>query len=152
MVWKPASSIPAYAQKLENPASISSTKEYVTKADWVDGDWVIKKGAKITFRQDGLGSFTCRAYTVAAARRQEFHFQSLQYGRDGNLLFAAPAADLGYSIHARNADQDYAVDFDFGFDARQFAYIERVLYTARIRKPKNSLVSSTNRQSTLSEK
>jgi hypothetical protein len=138
MVWKPVSTMPASLEKSANPAGVSPTRQYVTKADWHDGDWVMKKGATIAFRADGLGSFSGRLYTVRPARNQELHFQSVQYGRDGNLLFAAPAADLGHAIHARSYGQDYPVDFNFGYDARQFPYIERVLFTARIRQPKGS--------------
>jgi hypothetical protein len=151
-VWTPAASVSAVRESAGAFDTNAPAKTFVIKRDWQDGDWIVKKGAKITFRQDGLGSFSGRIYTLQAARKQEFHFQSVQYGRDGNLLFTAPAADLGYSIHARNAEQDYAVDFDFGFDARHFAYIERVLYTARIRKPKNSAGSTANRASTPGEK
>jgi hypothetical protein len=142
MIWTPASTISTVRENIETAPADGASKQFVTKSAWRDGDWVMKKGATIAFRSDGFGSFSGRLYTVRPARKQEFHFQSVQYGRDGKLLFSAPAADLGYAIHARNAEQDYPVDFNFGYDRRHFEFIERALFTARIRMPADSRTRS----------
>lgn len=131
---RPTSSTSVPRQKITAPADPAASKQFATVTDWSNGIWVIKKGATIAFRRDGIGSFSARVYTVQSARRQELQFQSVQYGKDGNELFLAPAADLGYAIHARNPNRDYPVDLNFGFDARQFPEIDRVTYVSRIRE------------------
>lgn len=141
-VWTPVSTISTVRDDLVKTSNDAMTKQFVTRSEWRDGDWVMKRGATIAFRSDGFGSFSGRLYTTRAVPRQTFHFQSVQYGRDGNILFAAPAADLGHAIHARHAERDYPVDFNFGFDARQYEFVQRALFTARIRMPAGSQKTS----------
>lgn len=143
----PVSSISVPRKVLSAPEDPNATRQYATTTDWRNGDWVVKKGATISFRPDGIGSFSARVYTVQPARGQELQFQSVQYGKDGNELFLAPAADLGHAIHARQPHRDFPIDLNFGFDARHFPHIERVKYVSRIRGAAATATTTTRHSS-----
>jgi hypothetical protein len=108
-------------------------KVFVLPRDWQYGTWVIKKGATLTFRADGLGSFSCVAFSQFNVSSDELHLQAISYGRDGNALFAVPGSDTGMPLHLRQPNRDFPYDAKFGFDPRYFDSIHDVKFLGRLR-------------------
>ncbi len=108
-------------------------KTFVLGSDWSHGPWVLKRGAKISFRPDGTGHFSAVVYAREDIGVDELHFQSIQYGADGNVLFAFPDNPVGYPLHIRRPLKDFPYDADFGFDPRHYHSISEAKFFARLR-------------------
>ncbi len=111
----------------------ATQKTFELKHDWQYGPWVMKKGAKIIFYSDGLGTFEGTVYSQYNVTTEILHFQSIAYGADGNRLFAFPKADVGMRMHIRGPWTDYVYTTNFGYDARYFDNIDHVKFLARLR-------------------
>lgn len=123
-------------------ASVSKDETVVARTfdittDWSCGPYVIKRGATLTFRPDGLASFSGRVHTTAYQRGDELYFRSVQFGRDGNVLFVLPASDMPLPVFLRTPHRDYPVDATFGFDKRHFDKIVAIDFQAMLRTPMN---------------
>jgi hypothetical protein len=122
-------------KRLDLAQSQSATplsKTFSLPRDWQYDSWVMKKGSNITFNADGTGTFSITAYSQFTKQHDELHFQSIQYGADGNTLFVVPGSDVGYPIHLRGSYRDFVYTGRFGFDRRYFPYIEDVKFFARL--------------------
>lgn len=122
-------------KRLDLSMSQSATpysKTFVLPHDWQYDSWVMKKGTQITFNADGTGVFNVTAFSQFTKKHDELHFQSIQYGIDGNTLFVVPGADVGYPIHLRGSFRDFVYTGRFGFDKRYFNHINDVKFFARL--------------------
>jgi hypothetical protein len=131
-IWSSVSTMDARRTYAKDSGGFGGSS-YALRSDWHVHDWVIQRGATFTFRPDGTGSFTGRVYTKRGAKKQELRLQAIAHGKNGRLLFAAPGADLGYAIHAPTPMRDYPVDFNFGYDQRQYPFLDRITFAARVR-------------------
>jgi hypothetical protein len=111
----------------------ATQKTFELKRDWQYGPWVMKKGAKIVFYSDGLGTFDATVYSQYNTTTDILHFQSIQYGSDANRLFAFPKDDVGLRLHMRAPWTDYKYTVNFGYDARYFDEIDHVKFLGRLR-------------------
>ena len=129
-----ASASPApVAPPVDQVVDTQSEKSFKLRHDWAHGAWVIKRGANITFRSDGTGHFGAVIFSRQPTGFDEVRFQSIQYGRDGNVLFAFPDNPVGYPLHVRRPAKDYPYNANFGFDPRHFDSINHVNFFARMR-------------------
>jgi hypothetical protein len=122
-------------KRLDLAPSQSATpysKTFRLPHDWQYDSWVMKKGTQITFNADGTGVFDATVYSQYTRQHDELHFQSVQYGVDGNTLFTVPGSDVGYPLHIRGAFRDQVYTGRFGFDKRYFPYINDVKFFARL--------------------
>ncbi len=117
----------------ENQEIPAGEKVFTLPNDWQWGPWVMRGGAKITFREDGTGNFECRVYAQYNTTPEELHFQSIQYAKDGNRLFSFPGKAVGYVMAIRTPYTDYPYNASFGFDERHFEHIDSVKFYARTR-------------------
>jgi len=125
-------------QRVDSAPSQDTTavsKTFTLPHDWQFGVWVVKRGAKIVFHVDGTGDFSgvVYAHQTATSYGDMLHLQSIQYGRDGNRLFAFPGTDVGAAMGLRSAYRDFPYDAAFGFDPRYFERIDTVKWYARLR-------------------
>lgn len=117
----------------QDQAIPAGEKVFTLPNDWQWGPWVMRRGARIIFREDGTGEFMGRVYAQYNTTPEELHFQSIQYAKDGNRLFSFPGTDVGYRMPIRTPFTDYAYNASFGFDARHFEHIDSVKFYARTR-------------------
>lgn len=112
-----------------------ASKSFTLPHDWQFGIWVVKRGARIVFNADGTGTFSgvLFAHQTTAAYGDMLHLQSIQYGPDGNRLFAFPGTDVGAAMGLRSPYRDFPYDIAFGFDPRYFSRIDSVKWYARLR-------------------
>ena len=122
-------------------ADTPTGKTFTLRGDWAHGAWVIKKGASITFQPDGIGRFSAVVYCREDVGVDEIRFQAIQYGADGNTLFAFPDNPVGYPLHVRSAAKDFPYDVSFGFDPRYFNSIEESKFFARLRLHEGSVAN-----------
>ncbi len=111
-------------------------KTFTLPKDWQWGPWVVRRGATITFREDGTGIFSCRLYSQFNTTPENLHFQAIAYSKDGNRLFAFPGRDTGLSMAIRTPFTDYPYDVPFGYDKRHFEFIDSVKFYGRLRLQK----------------
>ncbi len=111
----------------------SNQKTFLLPHDWQYNNWVIKRGSKITFYSDGIGEFEARVFSQFTTSPDEVHFQSIQYGKDGNRLFSFPETEVGYPLHIRSSYQDFPYNVRFAFDPRLFDDINEAKFYARVR-------------------
>lgn len=124
---------PTRMDKTRDQSLPADTKTFTLPNDWQYGSWIMKRGASIAFRADGTGHFNGRLYSPARAETPiELHFQSIQFGRDGNRLFAFPLRNDGVALIIRRPFTDHEFDIDFGFDPRLFADIQVAKFFARV--------------------
>ncbi len=114
-------------------SALSISKTFYLPHDWQYGPWIMKRGAKITYFENGMGRFTGKVYTQNATSVDHLHFQALAYGKDGNLLFGFPGNDTGYPMRLATTFRDYPYTADFAFDSRYFMDIDTVKFYARHR-------------------
>lgn len=122
-------------KRLDLAQSQSATpfaKTFQLPRDWQYDSWVMKQGSEITFNADGTGVFNATVFSQYTKQADELHFQSVQYGVDGNTLFVVPGSDVGYPLHIRGAFRDHVYTGRFGFDKRYFPYINDVKFYARL--------------------
>ena len=129
-----ATARPSPLLPVDKLADTAAEKSFVLNADWSEGAWVIKRGATITFRPDGTGHFSAVVFCSQDIGVDEIRFQSIQYGADGNTLFAFPDNAVGYPLHIRRKSKDYPYDVKFGFDSRYFDSIVRSKFFATLRR------------------
>jgi hypothetical protein len=124
---------PARADRTRDQSIPAETKTFSLPNDWQYGPWIMKRGASVEFRADGTGHFSCKLYSQATSPSPiELHFQSIQFGRDGNRLFTFPLRDDGIALHIRRPYTDFVYDIDFGFDPRLFSDIQEAKFYARV--------------------
>ncbi len=128
-----ATASPARVDKTRDQAVPADTKVFSLQRDWQYGPWIMKRGAQILFRSDGTGEFSGTVYAQTDTAPQELHFQSIQYGLDGNRLFSFPQRDVGFRMIMRRSNTDYVYNQSFGFDERHFDHIHSVKFFARLR-------------------
>ncbi len=128
-----ARAVPQPILPVDKLVDTPAEKTFVLRGDWAQGAWVIKRGATITFRPDGTGQFSAVVYCSQDVGVDELRFQSIQYGSDGNTLFAFPDNPVGYPMHIRRPAKDYPYDANFGFDPRHFDSIHRAKFFATLR-------------------
>lgn len=118
---------------VDNVVDTEFEKTFELRHDWVHGAWVLKQGARISFRPDGTGDFGAVIYATTPVGFDELRLQSVQYGADNNLLFAFPDNPVGYPLYVRRPAKDYHYNANFGFDPRLFDSIDHVSFFARMR-------------------
>jgi hypothetical protein len=111
----------------------SNQKTFLLPHDWQYNNWVIKKGSQITFYSDGIGEFEACVFSQFTTSPDEVHFQSIQFGKDGNRLFSFPETEVGYPLHIRASYQDFPYNVRFAFDPRFFDDINEAKFFARVR-------------------
>lgn len=108
-------------------------KTFTIPHDWQYDSWVMKKGARITFFEDGTGEFNGTVFSQYSTQHDELHFQSVQYGVDGNALFTFPGSDVGHVLHIRGSMRDFPYTVRFSFNRAYYPYIHDVKFMARLR-------------------
>ena len=116
-------------------SSISQERSFVLPEDWRFGSWVIERGGRLTFREDGLGEFVGRISSQDDRGVEELHLIALPFGNDENVLFRAPGADTGFQLNTRRPFHERTFSERFGFDEKQFTEIQDVKLFARLRIP-----------------
>lgn len=114
-------------------ASLSVFKTFYLPNDWQYGPWIMKRGSKITYFENGMGRFSGSVYTQYSTVTDHLHLQALAYGKDGNLLFGFPGNDTGFPMRLATSYRDYPYTADFAFDPRYFHDIDTVKFYARHR-------------------
>lgn len=121
------------ADVIADETAPANQKVFHLPHDWQYNNWVIKRGSKITFHSDGIGEFDARVFSQFTTSPDEVHFQSIQYGKDGNRLFSFPETEVGYPLHIRSSYQDFPYSVRFAFDPRFFDDITEAKFFARVR-------------------
>lgn len=97
--------------------------------------WVMRRGTKIAFGADGSVTLDTIVYALdGLPLPNAIQLESIQYGPDGNVLFAIPGNDVGHSLHMRHARRDYPVSARFGYKKPYFERITTVKFAARLLK------------------
>lgn len=123
-------------------------KVYTLNSDLHGNGWVMRRGAKITFGSDGSAELDAIVYAQEGLPLPNaIHLESIQYGPDGNVLFAVPGNDVGHPLHLRHARRDYPVRQGFGYKRAYFDRITTVKFAARLlREPAPPLPAPSGKQ------
>lgn len=109
------------------------TKVYALDSDLHGNGWVMRRGTKITFGTDGSVILDTIVYAEEGLKLPNaVQLESIQYGPDGNMLFAIPGNDVGHSLHMRYTRRDYPVKSRFGYKRAYFDRISSVQFKARL--------------------
>jgi hypothetical protein len=108
-------------------------KVFTLDSDMHGNGWVMRKGTKISFSNDG----GCELDTLVYAKEElnlpnAIQLESVQYGPDGNVLFSVPGNDIGHSLHLRHPKRDYPYKQLFGFKSAYFPRITTVKFACRL--------------------
>jgi hypothetical protein len=136
---------PQRADFTRDESAPSNQKSFFLPHDWQYNNWVIKKGSKVTFYDNGFGEFSGRIFSQFTTSPDTVHFQSIQYGADGNRLFSFPDRSVGYPLHIRLSYQDYPYDEKFAYDKRFFNDIHDAKFFARTRLKSENVGDPENR-------
>jgi hypothetical protein len=108
-------------------------KVFKLDSDLRGNGWVMRKGASMSFGIDGSAEFEGTIYALQGLwMPNAVQLESVQYGPDGNMLFALPGNGVGQSLHMRQDRTDYPVVARFGFKPAHFQRISSVKFAARL--------------------
>ncbi len=113
--------------------STEFSKVFELDTDLHGNGWVMRRGTRIAFGSDGSVVLDTNVYALdGLPLPNAIQLESIQYGPDGNVLFAVPGNDLGHPLHLRHARRDYPVNARFGYKKAYFERITTVKFAARL--------------------
>ena len=124
------------------------SKVFHLDSDLHGNGWVMRRGTKISFGSDGSVSLDTNVYALdGLPLPNAIQLESIQYGPDGNVLFAVPGNEVGYPLHLRHPRRDYPVSTRFGYKKAYFERITAVKFAARLlTEPVPPLTPSSGKQ------
>lgn len=115
------------------PESTEFRKVYGLNSDLRGNGWVMRKGTKISFGNDGGVELDTIVFATDELNLPNaIQLESIQYGPDGNTLFSVPGNDVGHSLHLRHPRRDYPNKVLFGYKSAYFPRITTVKFAARL--------------------
>ncbi len=134
LLYPPPASYTVVSTQLDRlPESTEFNKVFGLNSDVHGNGWVMRKGTKISFSNDGR----CELDTVVYANQglnlpNAIQLEVVQYGPDGNVLFSVPGNEIGHALHLRHPRRDYPYKELFGYKSAYFPRITTVKFAARL--------------------
>ena len=114
-------------------------KVFATKEAMVVGQWVVRAGAEVTVREDGLGELNC---LVDSSRGASGNYGATlkvsAFDESGQFLFFVPGSERGVPLAARSAGRVLPCKLQFGFDRSLYPLIDGVQFSGRTLLPTTS--------------